>query len=133
MPEVFTRSEPLKLIETGEELTQKLQAPLIQPTAPQSLISEGEDDAAEENLIVGTNTPRAKRSSAYYDLLCTQGSRYRSAASRGMDAAESAVRGVEQAVSYQDDFTTDAVQNAGLHTAAARFILAPAFRHAASM
>ena len=40
-----------------------------------------------------------------------------------MDAAESAVRGVEQAVSYQDDFTTDAVQNAGLHTAAAQLIV----------
>ena len=123
MPEVFTQSEPPKLIETGEELTRKLQAPLIQPTTHKELISEGEDDAEEENLIVGTNTPRAKRSSADYDLLCAQGSHDRSAVCRGMDAAESAVRGVEQAVSYQDDFTTDAVQNAGLHTAAAQLIV----------
>ena len=107
MPEVFTQSDPPKLIETGEELAQKLQAPLIQLTTHKDLISKGEDDAEEENLIVGTNTPRAKRSSAYYDLLC----------------AESAVRGVEQAVSYQDDFTTDAVQDAGLHTAAAQLIV----------
>ena len=103
MPEVFTQSDPPKLIETGEELAQKLQAPLIQLTTHKDLISKGEDDAEEENLIVGTNTPRAKRSSAYYDLLCAQGSHGRSAACRGMDAAESAVRGVEQAVSYQDD------------------------------
>ena len=123
MPEVFTQSEPPKLIETGEELTRKLQAPLIQPTTHKELISEGEDAAEEENLIVGTNTPRAKRSNAYYDLLCAQGGHGRSAVCRGMDAAESAVRGVEQAVSYQDDFTTDAVQNAGLHTAAAQLIV----------
>lgn len=123
MPEVFTQSEPPKLIETGEELTRKLQAPLIQPSAHKELISEGENAAEEENLIVGTNTPRAKRSSAYYDLLCAQGSHGRSAACRGMDAAESAVRGVEQAVCYQDDFTTDAVQNAGLHTAAVQLIV----------
>ena len=123
MPEVFTQSDPPKLIETGEELTRKLQAPLIQPTTHKDLISEGEDAAEEENLIVGTNTPRAKRSNAYYDLLCAQGSHDRSAVCRGMDAAESAVRGVEQAVSYQDDFTTDAVQNAGLHTAAAQLIV----------
>lgn len=80
MPEVFTQSDPPKLIETGEELAQKLQAPLIQLTTHKDLISKGEDDAEEENLIVGTNTPRAKRSSAYYDLLCAQGSHGRSAA-----------------------------------------------------
>lgn len=63
----------------------------------QNSMSDDSDDAAEilspsaegsRKYITGTNTPRASRSNAYYELLCDQQtSGYRSPAMRGTTAA----------------------------------------------
>lgn len=151
MAERMTGQEKAKsLFKTGEDMQEAFKSQLTKPTGTTDLLldtenelpgltGEREDTDSEEykpedpllaeeshkNLITGTNTPRAKRTSAYYDLLRTQNAdrHYSSAAYKGMDAAGGALRGIGDAVSYQDDFDTDAVQNAGLHTAEAQMLV----------
>lgn len=100
-------------------------------------ISDDSDDAAESlshpaegnrKYITGTNTPRASRSNAYYELLCNQQTNgYRSPAMRGTTAAAHGITSASGLVSYQEDFATDAAQDVGVHGAAAGLILQETF------
>ena len=75
-----------------------------------------------KKTIAGTNTPRASRASAYYDLLRSQhkNGHYKAPAYRVVDTIESPLQAGASALNYHDDFDTDAVQNAGLHMAVAQ-------------
>ena len=78
--------------------------------------------------ITGTNTPRASRSNAYYELLCNQQtSGCRSPAMRGTTAAARGITSASGLVSYQEDFATDAAQDLGVHGAAAELIMQETF------
>lgn len=78
--------------------------------------------------ITGTNTPRASRSNAYYELLCNQQTNgYRSPAMRGTTAAAHGITSASGLVNYQEDFATDAAQDVGVHGAAAGLILQETF------
>lgn len=100
-------------------------------------ISDDRDDAAESlsspsegnrKYITGTNTPRASRSNAYYELLCNQQTNgYRSPAMRGTTAAAHGITSASGLVSYQEDFTSDAAQDLGVHGAAAELIMQETF------
>ena len=100
-------------------------------------ISDDSDDAAEilshpaegnRKYITGTNTPRASRSNAYYELLCNQQTNgYRSPAMRGTAAAAHGITSASGLVSYQEDFATDAAQDVGVHGAAAELIMQETF------
>ena len=100
-------------------------------------ISDDSDDAAEilsspaegnRKYIAGTNTPRASRNNAYYELLCKQQTNgYRSPVMRGTTAAAHGITSASGLVSYQEDFATDAAQDVGVHGAAARLILQETF------
>ena len=95
-------------------------------------ISDDSDDVAEilsspaegnRKYITGTNTPRASRSNAYYELLSNQQTNgYRSPAMRGTAAAAHGITSASGLVSYQEDFATDAAQDVGVHGAAAGLI-----------
>ena len=78
-----------------------------------------------KNTITGTNTPRASRASAYYDLLRSQhkDGHYKAPAYRVVDAIESPLQAGASALNYHDDFDTDAVQNRGLHMAVAQTVV----------
>lgn len=78
-----------------------------------------------KNTITGTNTPRASRASAYYDLLRSQhkNGHYKAPAYRVVDTIESPLQAGASALNYHDDFDTDAVQNAGLHMAVAQTVV----------
>ena len=101
------------------------------------VISDDSEDAAESlsppadgnrKYIAGTNTPRASRSNAYYELLCNQQTNgYRSPAMRGTAAAAHGVTSASGLVSYQEDFATDAAQDVGVHGAAAELIMQETF------
>ena len=100
-------------------------------------ISDDRDDVAESlsspaegnrKYITGTNTPRASRSNAYYELLCNQQTNgHRSPAMRGTTAAAHGITSVSGLVSYQEDFATDAAQDLGVHGAAAELIMQETF------
>ena len=100
-------------------------------------ISDDSDDAAESlsppaegnrKYITGTNTPRASRSNAYYELLCKQQTNgYRSPAMRGTTAAAHGITSASGLVSYQEDFATDAAQDVGVHGAATELIMQETF------
>lgn len=100
-------------------------------------ISDDRDDVAESlshpaegnrKYITGTNTPRASRSNAYYELLCNQQTNgYRSPAMRGTTAAAHGITSASGLVSYQEDFATDAAQDLGVHGAAAELIMQETF------
>lgn len=100
-------------------------------------ISDDRDDVAESlsspaecnrKYIAGTNTPRASRSNAYYELLCDQQTNgHRSPAMRGTTAAAHGITSASGLVSYQEDFATDAAQDVGVHGAAAGVILQKRF------
>lgn len=78
-----------------------------------------------KKTIAGTNTPRASRASAYYDLLRSQhkNGHYKAPAYRVVDTIESPLQAGASALNYHDDFDTDAVQNAGLHMAVAQTVV----------
>lgn len=100
-------------------------------------ISDDRDDVAESlshpaegsrKYITGTNTPRASRSNAYYELLCNQQTNgHRSPAMRGTTAAAHGITSASGLVSYQEDFATDAAQDVGVHGAAAELIMQETF------
>ena len=100
-------------------------------------ISDDRDDVAESlsspaegnrKYITGTNTPRASRSNAYYELLCNQQTNgYRSPAMRGTSAAAHGITSASGLVSYQEDFATDAAQDLGVHGAAVELIMQETF------
>lgn len=93
-------------------------------------VSESLSPPAEGNrkYITGTNTPRASRSNAYYELLCNQQTNgYRSPAMRGTTAAAHGITSASGLVSYQEDFATDAAQDLGVHGAAAELIMQETF------
>lgn len=100
-------------------------------------VSDDKDDVAESlsppaegnrKYITGTNTPRASRSNAYYELLCNQQTNgYRSPAMRGTTAAAHGITSASGLVSYQEDFATDAAQDVGVHGAAAELIMQETF------
>ena len=88
-------------------------------------ISDDRDDVAEilsspaegnRKYITGSNTPRASRSNAYYELLCNQQTNgYRSPAMHGTAAAAHGITSASGLVSYQEDFATDAALRKALH------------------
>ena len=93
-------------------------------------VAESLSSPAEGNrkYITGTNTPRASRSNAYYELLCNQQtSGHRSPAMRGTTAAAHGITSASGLVSYQEDFATDAAQDVGVHGAAAELIMQETF------
>lgn len=100
-------------------------------------ISDDRDDVAESlsspvegnrKYITGTNTPRASRSNAYYELLRDQQTNgHRSPAMRGTTAAAHGITSASGLVSYQEDFATDAAQDLGVHGAAAELIMQETF------
>lgn len=100
-------------------------------------ISDDRDDVAEilsppaegnRKYITGTSTPRASRSNAYYELLCDQQTNgHRSPAMRGTTAAAHGITSASGLVSYQEDFATDAAQDAGVHGAAVELIMQETF------
>lgn len=101
------------------------------------VISDDSEDVAESlsppadgnrKYITGTNTPRASRSNAYYELLCNQQTNgHRSPAMRGTTAAAHGITSASGLVSYQEDFATDAAQDLGVHGAAAELIMQETF------
>ena len=129
---------------TGEELldsTEKQVESLLSNddyvSETKDTISDDSDDVAESlsspvkgnrKYITGTNTPRASRSNAYYELLCNQQTNgYRSPAMRGTTAAAHGITSASGLVSYQEDFASDAAQDVGVHGAAAGLILQETF------
>lgn len=100
-------------------------------------ISDNRDDPAEilsspaegnRKYITGTNTPRASRSNAYYELLRDQQTNgYRSPVMRGTTAAAHGITSASGLGSYQEDFTSDAAQDVGVHGAAAELIMQETF------
>ena len=101
------------------------------------VISDDSEDVAESlsppadgnrKYITGTNTPRASRSNAYYELLRDQQTNgHRSPAMRGTTAAAHGITSAGGLVSYQEDFATDAAQDLGVHGAAAELIMQETF------
>ena len=88
----------------------------------------GQHAEGNRKYITGTNTPRASRSNAYYELLCNQQTNgYRSSAMRGTTAAAHGITSASGLVSYQEDFATDAAQDVGVHGAAAELIMQETF------
>lgn len=102
---------------TGEELldsTEKQVESLLSNddyvSETKDTISDDSDDVAESlsspvkgnrKYITGTNTPRASRSNAYYELLCNQQTNgYRSPAMRGTTAAAHGITSASGLVSY---------------------------------
>lgn len=123
-----------KLAETDKNQSSRLDSESSEPTGMEKADDGGTGDISgilqdsprsNKNTITGTNTPRASRTSAYYDLLRSQhiNSRYKAPAYRVADAIESPLQAGAGALNYHDDFDTDAVQNAGLHMAVAQTVV----------
>ena len=91
-------------------------------------ISDDRDAEGNRKYITGTNTPRASRSNAYYELLRNQQTNgHRSPAIRGTTAAAHGITSANGLVSYQEDFTSDSAQDLGVHGAAAELIMQETF------
>ena len=107
-----------ELLDNTEKQTDSLLSNDDYVSETKNSISDDRDDAAESlsppaegnrKYITGTNTPRANRSNAYYELLCNQQTNgYRSPAMRGTTAAAHGITSASGLVSYQEDFATDA-------------------------
>ena len=122
-----------ELLDSTEKQTESLLSNDDYVSETKDTISDDRDDVAESlsppaegnrKYITGTNTPRASRSNAYYELLCNQQTNgYRSPAMRGTTAAAHGITSASGLVSYQEDFATDAAQDLGVHGAAAELIM----------
>lgn len=126
-----------ELLDSTEKQTESLLSNDDYVSETKDTISDDSDDVSESlsspaegnrKYIAGTNTPRASRSNAYYELLCNQQTNgYRSPAMRGTTAAAHGITSASGLVSYQEDFATDAAQDVGVHGAAAGLILQETF------
>ena len=128
-----------ELLDSTEKQTESLLSNDDYVSETKDSISDDSDDVSESlsspaegnrKYITGTNTPRASRSNAYYELLRdqqTNGHRHRSPAMRGTTAAAHGITSASGLVSYQEDFTSDAAQDLGVHGAAAELIMQETF------
>lgn len=126
-----------ELLDSTEKQTESLLSNDDYVSETKDTISDDSDDVSESlsppaegnrKYITGTNTPRASRSNAYYELLCNQQTNgYRSPAMRGTTAAAHGITSASGLVSYQEDFATDAAQDLGVHGAAAELIMQETF------
>lgn len=126
-----------ELLDSTEKQTESLLSNDDYVSETKNSISDDRDDVVESlsspaegnrKYITGTNTPRASRSNAYYELLCNQQTNgYRSPAMRGTTAAAHGITNASGLVSYQEDFATDAAQDVGVHGAAAGLIMQETF------
>lgn len=135
--QVYEASNGEELLDNTEKQAESLLSNDDYVSETNNSISDDSDDVAESlsppsegnrKYITGTNTPRASRSNAYYELLCNQHTNgYRSPAMRGTAAAAHGITSAIGLVSYQEDFATDAAQDLGVHGAAAELIMQETF------